>query len=75
MGLTRWDTPPQTLEFAGLQGGWFTVPDQAALAGFEGRYAAAYGSAPHTLAALAYDGVRAQSPKPSPPRAGPEGLT
>jgi ABC-type branched-subunit amino acid transport system substrate-binding protein len=59
MGLTRWDTPPQTLEFAGLQGGWFTVPDQAALAGFEGRYAAAYGSAPHTLAALAYDGVRA----------------
>jgi hypothetical protein len=59
MGLTRWDTPPQTLEFAGLQGGWFTVPDQAALAGFEGRYAATYGSAPHTLAALGYDGVRA----------------
>jgi ABC-type branched-subunit amino acid transport system substrate-binding protein len=59
MGLTRWDTPPQTLEFAGLQGGWFTVPDRAALAGFEGRYAAAYGSAPHTLAALGYDGVRA----------------
>jgi ABC-type branched-subunit amino acid transport system substrate-binding protein len=59
MGLTRWDTPPQTLEFAGLQGGWFTLPDQGALAGFEGRYAATYGSAPHTLASLAYDGVRA----------------
>jgi len=59
MGLTRWDTPPQTLEFAGLQGGWFTLPDQGALAGFEGHYAATYGSAPHTLAALAYDGVRA----------------
>lgn len=59
MGLTRWDTPPQTLEFAGLQGGWFTVPDQAALAGFEGRYAASYGSPPHTLASLGYDGIRA----------------
>lgn len=59
MGLTRWDTPPQTLEFPGIQGGWFTVPDQGALAGFEGRYAASYGSPPHTLAALAYDGVRA----------------
>jgi ABC-type branched-subunit amino acid transport system substrate-binding protein len=59
LGLTRWDTPPQTLEFQGLQGGWFTVPDQAALAAFEGRYAATYGSAPHTLASLGYDGVRA----------------
>jgi hypothetical protein len=68
MGLTRWDTPPQTLEFAGLQGGWFTVPDQAALAAFEGRYAAAYGSAPHTLASLAMTAC-ARSPRPSPPRA------
>jgi hypothetical protein len=59
LGLTRWDTPPQTLEFAGLQGGWFTVPDPGALAAFEGRYAAAYGSAPHTLASLGYDGIRA----------------
>ena len=59
MGLTRWDTPPQTLEFGGLQGGWFTLPDQGALAGFEDRYAATYGAAPHTLASLAYDGVRA----------------
>jgi hypothetical protein len=59
MGLTRWDTPPQTLEFAGLQGGWFTLPDPGALAAFEGRYAVAYGSAPHTLASLGYDGIRA----------------
>lgn len=59
LGLTRWDTPPQTLEFRGLQGGWFTLPDPAAVAGFEGRYAAAYGSAPHTLASLGYDGIRA----------------
>ncbi|MDG4647220.1 penicillin-binding protein activator [Roseibacterium sp. SDUM158017] len=59
MGLTRWDTPPQTLEFAGLQGGWFAVPDQGALTTFEARYSAAYGSPPHSLAALAYDGMRA----------------
>lgn len=58
MGLTRWDVPPQTLEFAGLQGGWFALPDQATLAGFEARYAANYGSAPHNLASLAYDGIR-----------------
>ncbi len=59
MGLTRWNTPPQTLEFAGLQGGWFTLPDQGALSAFEARYTANYGSPPHTLASLAYDGMRA----------------
>ena len=58
LGLTRWDTPPQTLEFVGLQGGWFAVPDQGALAGFEARYASNYGAPPHTLASLAYDAVR-----------------
>jgi ABC-type branched-subunit amino acid transport system substrate-binding protein len=59
MGLTRWDLPPQTLEFAGLQGGWFAVPDRGAVAAFEARYAAAFGSPPHNLAALGYDGMRA----------------
>jgi hypothetical protein len=59
MGLTRWDTPPQTLEFRGLQGGWFALPDQGALAGFQARYTAIYGAPPHTLASLGYDGVRA----------------
>jgi hypothetical protein len=58
MGLTRWDTPPQTLEFAGLQGGWFALPDPGAAAGFEARYTASYGAPPHTLAPLAYDGIR-----------------
>lgn len=58
MGLTRWDTPPQTLEFAGLQGGWFALPDPGAATGFEARYTANYGAPPHTLAPLAYDGVR-----------------
>ncbi|MFW5641920.1 MAG: penicillin-binding protein activator [Roseicyclus sp.] len=58
MGLTRWDTPSQTLEFAGLQGGWFALPDPDAVAAFEARYAANHGAPPHMLAGLAYDGVR-----------------
>lgn len=59
MGLTRWDTPPQTLEFAGLQGGWFAVPDPIATAQFNARFEAAHGSAPHILGALGYDAIRA----------------
>lgn len=57
MGLTRWDTPPQTLEFDGLQNGWFAVPDPSATADFNARFSASYGQAPHPLAALGYDGV------------------
>ena len=59
MGLTRWDTPPQTLELSGLQGGWFAVPDPTAAAGFNARYETAYGEPPHVLAALGYDAIRA----------------
>jgi len=59
MGLTRWDTPPQTLEFDGLQGGWFAVPDPSATADFNARYTALYGENPHILAALGYDAIRA----------------
>jgi hypothetical protein len=59
MGLTRWDTPPQTLSFAGLQGGWFAVPDPSATSDFNLRYLAAYGEDPHLLAALGYDAIRA----------------
>jgi hypothetical protein len=59
MGLTRWDTPPQTLELSGLQGGWFAVPDPQATADFNGRYQATYGTPPHILGALGYDAIRA----------------
>ncbi len=59
MGLTRWDTPPQTLELSGLQGGWFALPDPQATADFEGRYLATYGIPPHILGALGYDAIRA----------------
>ncbi len=59
MGLTRWDIPPATLQFSGLQGGWFTLPDGAAAADFNARYAAANGTAPHALGSLGYDAIRA----------------
>ena len=59
MGLTRWDTPPQTLELSGLQGGWFAVPDPQATADFNARYAATYAGPPHILGALGYDAIRA----------------
>ena len=59
MGLTRWDTPPQTLELSGLQGGWFAVPDPQATADFNARYTAAYSGPPHILGALGYDAIRA----------------
>ncbi len=59
MGLTRWDIPPATLEFSGLQGGWFTLPDTGAAADFNARYAATNGGAPHALGSLGYDAIRA----------------
>ncbi len=59
IGLTRWDLPAATIALPGLQGGWFTLPDPGASGAFEQRYAAAYGSDPHPLAGLAFDGIAA----------------
>jgi len=59
IGLARWDTPPQTLELPGVQGGWFALPDPQRSSQFQARFEAAYGSAPHALAGLAYDGIAA----------------
>ncbi|MEL7091661.1 MAG: penicillin-binding protein activator [Pseudomonadota bacterium] len=59
MGLARWDIPPQTLDLPGLQGGWFALPDPGRASAFRNRYQASYGSAPHPLAGLAYDGIAA----------------
>lgn len=58
-GLTRWDVPSATLRLSGLQGGWFALPDPTLTSQFEARFAAAYGSAPHPVAGLAYDGMAA----------------
>ncbi|MBW7921523.1 MAG: penicillin-binding protein activator [Rubellimicrobium sp.] len=59
IGLTRWNATPQALSLPGLQGGLFALPDQQMTALFESRYAAAYGTPPHPLASLAYDGIAA----------------
>ncbi|MCV3271420.1 penicillin-binding protein activator [Roseobacter sinensis] len=59
MGLTRWDIPPQTLSLPGVQGGWFAGPDPAASATFSAQYQNAYGSLPHPIGGLAFDGVAA----------------
>ena len=59
MGLARWDVPVQTLNLPALQGGWFALPDPGLSQQFNNRYQATYGSAPHPLAGLAYDGIAA----------------
>jgi hypothetical protein len=59
IGLTRWNAAPQALALPGLQNGLFAIPDAAPIANFESRYAATYGSTPHPLAGLAYDGIAA----------------
>jgi hypothetical protein len=59
IGLSRWDTPPQTLDLPGVQGGWFALPDPARASQFTQRFSAAYGNAPHPIASLAYDGIAA----------------
>ncbi len=59
IGLTRWDIPQQTLALPGVQGGWFALPDPTTSSRFRSRYQAAYGTAPHPLAGLAFDGIAA----------------
>lgn len=59
IGLTRWNAAGNTLNERTLNGGWFAAPDAALAAQFNGRYQGAYGSSPHSLAGLAYDGVAA----------------
>lgn len=59
IGLARWDVPPQTVNLAGLQNGWFALPDQSRINSFNSRYQGAYGAAPHPLAGLGFDGIAA----------------
>lgn len=58
-GLSRWDVRPDGFNIAGVAGGWFTVPDRAAVANFEARFAERFGNRPHPLAGLAFDGIAA----------------
>ncbi|WP_425100309.1 penicillin-binding protein activator [Tropicibacter sp. S64] len=59
IGLTRWDVRPDLYGLPGAEGAWFALPNRAQQESFNGRYSAAYGSAPHPLAGLAYDGIAA----------------
>jgi hypothetical protein len=59
IGLQRFDIPSSALSLGGLQNGWFAVPDPSTAQQFQARYAAAYGTPPHPLAGLAYDGIAA----------------
>ncbi|MBK0327113.1 penicillin-binding protein activator [Rhodobacteraceae bacterium F11138] len=59
IGLTRWDIPKQTTSLPGVQGGWFALPDPGKSQQFISRYSASYGSAPHPIGGLAYDGIAA----------------
>lgn len=59
LGMTRWDIPRDTLKLPGLQGGWFTLPDPNLVGRFNDRYSSQFGTGPHPLAGLAYDGMAA----------------
>lgn len=59
IGLRRMDRPATMLTQPGVQGGWFATPDARSVQTFNSRYAAAYGSAPHPIAGVAYDGMAA----------------
>ncbi|SLN24289.1 hypothetical protein ROA7450_00986 [Roseovarius albus] len=59
IGLSRWDTPRQTLSLSGVQNGWFAMPDPSRTAQYRSRFEAAYGNTPHAISGLAYDGVAA----------------
>ncbi|HFQ15578.1 MAG TPA: penicillin-binding protein activator, partial [Rhodobacteraceae bacterium] len=59
IGLQRWDIPASALSISGLQNGWFALPDPALSNQFSNRYQARYGTLPHPIAGLAYDGIAA----------------
>jgi hypothetical protein len=59
LGLARWDIPQSTLGTPGLRGGWFAIPDGAAISAFNGRFKNTYGVSPHPLAGIGYDGMKA----------------
>ncbi|WP_116134930.1 ABC transporter substrate-binding protein [Tropicimonas sp. IMCC34043] len=59
IGLQRLDIPPEALSQPGLQGAWLALPSPSLTANFNARYAAAFGSQPHPLAGLSYDGIAA----------------
>ena len=58
-GITRWDSAPAAWNIPGIQGGWFTMPSGSRVAQFNQRYSNAFGSVPHIVSTVAYDGIAA----------------
>ena len=54
LGLTTWEAPNLGRE-PSLIGAWYVAPVTTGREGFESRFRAAYGRAPHPLSRLAYD--------------------
>lgn len=59
IGLTRWDSAPQAVDLPSLQNGLFAMGDAGREAAFRNRYESTYGTRPHPLASIAYDGIAA----------------
>lgn len=59
IGLQRLDVPSSALTLKGLQGAWFAAPSPTLQAQFQDRYQGAFGTLPHPIAGLAYDGIAA----------------
>lgn len=57
LGLGEWNSRA-TLEAQDVRGGWFAAPDPRAVSAFVGKYRAAYGDNPPSLAVLGYDAVK-----------------
>ncbi|MGB1234275.1 MAG: penicillin-binding protein activator [Planktomarina sp.] len=58
-GTTSWNAQPQAFQLPGIQGGWFTMPSQAKERAFNNRFQSTYGTAPHPVASIAFDGIAA----------------
>jgi ABC-type branched-subunit amino acid transport system substrate-binding protein len=60
IGLTQWDVlSSQPAALPALQNGLFAKGNAGREAAFDNRYQATYGTAPHPLASIAYDGIAA----------------
>lgn len=53
------DIPRQIIELAGFQNSWIASPNRQVSANFSSRFTEGFGSPPHQLAGLAYDGLAA----------------
>lgn len=58
LGLKAWEEG-RALRDASVRGGWYPAPDPAARDAFLAAFQSRHGRAPHQLASLAYDAVRA----------------